>query len=632
MSIRDPLGRDPQLPPPEGGDLPSIAPDDSPPPPQPPVPSAIAPAPSPLPSHLSGVDTPLPPTPPAIPNALPPNAPTAPINVVPQAVARQATVSPTPVPANPVAAPIPTPPSQKVPSNGTASVARRPAKQASHSSTEVPVAPVRTIAAQATEVQPAEQDVHTEDELPHEGGWVGHLKEIVSKLALESAPPWLISTLVHLIVIIGLALYYLPSVVKSPFVLEVAYGEELGEQMLDDMPFMDSIETLETEPALALDTEAVEDPLASLPEVNIKLDLLDSSPDLVAPTPGIALSGREKGAKRALLAAYGGTGETEGAVTLALGWLRRQQQSDGTWKLDGPYSDGVLGIENRLAATAMALLAFQGSGSTHLDGEYASVVKKGKDALLRMQDGDGSFFATQGLVNHHQLYSQAQATIAICELYGMTKDPELREPAQRALDYSVSIQATSDRGGGGWRYDPGQGVDTSVTGWFVMALQSGRMAQLDVSQEALDQVSEFLDSVTTDGVRHGYRPGEDPRISMTAEALLCRQYLGWSHSDGRLLAGVQRINDNPINWEEPHVYYWYYATQVVHHMGGEAWETWNRTMRKTVPKAQVKTGRERGSWSPAGDLFGARGGRLYMTCFCVYMLEVYYRHLPIYQH
>ena len=54
-------------------------------------------------------------------------------------------------------------------------------------------------------------------------------------------------------------------------------------------------------------------------------------------------------------------------------------------------------------------------------------------------------------------------------------------------------------------------------------------------------------------------------------------------------------------------------------------------MRQAVPTAQVKTGNDKGSWSPAGDRWGAHGGRLYVTCLSIYMLEVYYRHLPIYK-
>jgi hypothetical protein len=42
-------------------------------------------------------------------------------------------------------------------------------------------------------------------------------------------------------------------------------------------------------------------------------------------------------------------------------------------------------------------------------------------------------------------------------------------------------------------------------------------------------------------------------------------------------------------------------------------------------------GRERGSWDPRGDRWGDAGGRLYVTCLSICILEVYQRHLPLYQ-
>ena len=114
----------------------------------------------------------------------------------------------------------------------------------------------------------------------------------------------------------------------------------------------------------------------------------------------------------------------------------------------------------------MALLAFQGAGHTHKNGKYKEQVNRGWRVLLKMQDKDGNFY--HGDEDGHRLYSQAQAMIAVCEIYGMTKDSMFREPAQKAVDYAVKIQAQE----GGWRYRPGQDSDTSVTGWFVMGLQS----------------------------------------------------------------------------------------------------------------------------------------------------------------
>jgi len=118
---------------------------------------------------------------------------------------------------------------------------------------------------------------------------------------------------------------------------------------------------------------------------------------------------------------------------------------------------------------------------------------------------------------------------------------------------------------------------------------------------------------------------------MTAEAPLCRQYLGWKHDDRRLRSGIDFLLANPIDYSNQNVYYWYYATQACHHMDGNDWNRWNLVMRQAIPTAQTKTGPDKGSWGPSGDRWGSHGGRLFVTCLSIYMLEVYYRHLPIYQ-
>lgn len=47
-------------------------------------------------------------------------------------------------------------------------------------------------------------------------------------------------------------------------------------------------------------------------------------------------------------------------------------------------------------------------------------------------------------------------------------------------------------------------------------------------------------------------------------------------------------------------------------------------------KTQAVNGHERGSWH-FKDHHGDVGGRLYTTAMAALILEVYYRHLPLYQ-
>lgn len=467
-------------------------------------------------------------------------------------------------------------------------------------------------------------------------------EEEISTIALKNAPPWLVSAAFHMALLIILGLIVMAAAPRRAFMLDVSiddeediWAEKLGEQLEYDSPLGRELIDAVEEPILTPDNlPEVEDPFAAPLNLPFEPDGLAATSDIQANLIGLALKGRQEGMRRTLLGRYGGNRLTEEAVLAGLAWLARQQQANGSWSLCGPYSSGVPSEwENPEAATAMALLAFQGHGDTHKEGEYRRNVARGWEWLLKQQDADGNFFH-QGAFNHH-FYTQGQCTIALCELYGMTEDEKFKEPAMRAIQYLVDSQAPE----GGWRYSPKTDSDVSVTGWIVMALQSARMAGLEVPQDTLTRVERFLDRVALhEGARYGYQKGSPVSLAMTAEALLCRQYLGWPRDDARLVAGVEWITapGNLIDFSEGNrdVYYWYYATQVAHHMEGDYWKRWNEVMKEQMIKHQVKPPhREAGSWDPerpSRDAHGPNGGRLYVTCLSIYMLEVYYRHLPIY--
>ncbi|MEZ6079371.1 MAG: hypothetical protein R3C56_28000 [Pirellulaceae bacterium] len=99
----------------------------------------------------------------------------------------------------------------------------------------------------------------------------------------------------------------------------------------------------------------------------------------------------------------------------------------------GPYTAGSRS-ENQTVATAMAMLAFMGAGSTHKSGEYKQELSKAAKWLVKQQDSSG-FMAPRAQGNE-RMYAQAQATIALCELYGMTRDYRIRPYAQKACDFA----------------------------------------------------------------------------------------------------------------------------------------------------------------------------------------------------
>ena len=212
--------------------------------------------------------------------------------------------------------------------------------------------------------------------------------------------------------------------------------------------------------------------------------------------------------------------------------------------------------------------------------------------------------------------------------------------------------------GGGWRYAPRTAGDLSVTGWQVMALKSAQMAGLDLTNkgEALKQADKFLDSVEASNKGgYSYMPGNPETVVMTAVGMLCREYMGVGPRNPGLVAGVDRLKTVPPG-KANNIYYEYYATQVMHHIGGDAWDFWNEgpggkdshtgirdtliakqctTKEKGLPGATpplpASLGHEKGSWDPSGAWGADGGGRIMYTSLSLLTLEVYYRHLPLYR-
>ncbi|HVX11936.1 MAG TPA: prenyltransferase/squalene oxidase repeat-containing protein [Pirellulales bacterium] len=362
---------------------------------------------------------------------------------------------------------------------------------------------------------------------------------------------------------------------------------------------------------------------------------------------------RDRQHREELARERGGSEGSERAVEMGLDFLARHQNVDGSWSLQ-KFSQGRPGYENSgdgqmvsdTAATGLGLLAFLGAGYTHTDGKYRLVVARGLNYLLGNQRADGDLFLPQdGKSNVNVwLYSHGIASIALCEAYGMTRDPELGQPAQRALDFIVYAQHPID---GGWRYSPRQGSDTSVSGWQLMALKSGELAGLRVPAATYTKVSHWLDGARakSNQAEYVYRPKsthahqQTASRVMTAEALLMRQYLGWKRDNPLMTAGADLLLRELPEWSikpdwQRDSYYWYYATQVMFQMGGPHWDAWNERLRPLLVDKQISDGPLAGSWEPLGDVpdrWGREGGRIYVTAMHLLMLEVYYRHLPLYR-
>jgi len=433
--------------------------------------------------------------------------------------------------------------------------------------------------------------------------------------------------------------------------------EDLGRQLVIapglDEP-LEEIEILEEEPLEEINVEVTDavfestvaqeemdvSPFDQMEAAAVSLQLTDIGLEHVPKSDilgrigafsGDAFEGRGAGKAR-MLASAGGTEGSERAVAKALEWFIRHQLPDGSWSFNHQLAPSCKGqcrhpgdlADARIGATAMAILPFLGAGQTHKQGKYRAQVQAGLYFLvnqMKVSPQGGSLFEPGG-----NMYSHGLAAIAICEAYAMTRDKGLYGPAQQALNFIAYAQ---DPVGGGWRYQPRQAGDTSVVGWQLMALKSGHMAYLHVPPITIQKASRFLDSVQrNDGANYGYTsPGDGPATS--AIGLLCRMYLGWPKDHPALERGVRWLAGRGPSKTD--MYYNYYATQVLRHYEGDLWKNWNNEMRDQLVNSQATQGHEEGSWYVDAGHQTERGGRLYVTSMATMILEVYYRHMPIYR-
>ena len=312
---------------------------------------------------------------------------------------------------------------------------------------------------------------------------------------------------------------------------------------------------------------------------------------------------------------------TEDAVAAGLQWLTRHQADDGRWSMRSFHLHANCnctgrGMDDDVAATALALLPLLGAGETHKKTgalhPFAGNVERGLRFLLGGQKADGHFGG--------MMYTQALATLAVSEAYRRTADPRLKEPARRALDYIVKAQHPA----GGWRYTPGNPGDTSVTVWQLLALEGGRRAGFVVPDAVRRRASTFLDSVAEpDGSGYGYvQRGQTP--TMTAAGLLSRLLLGVKEPKG-LKQGLAGLGQKQPGAGHD-LYHDHFVTLLMEQAGGADWRRWQPRMRKWLLDKQdqgndAQHRHQRGSWAPQGERHAEAGGRLLTTSLALLALE-----------
>jgi hypothetical protein len=301
--------------------------------------------------------------------------------------------------------------------------------------------------------------------------------------------------------------------------------------------------------------------------------------------------------------------------------LAKAQREDGGWSAADRRYD--------VAVTGLALHAFLGAGYPFSESPHKATVEAAVKFLRGSMDDRGCFGGRQdrSLLNH------AIGTAAWCDTLGASNDPTLEEAARRAVSFLLSAQNEAPEGRGklGWGASARSGVnDPTVTGWAVIALQSAWNAGVEVPDAAFAGARRWFESSTEpDPERVVSGPDEkarglSPGGTRTALALFSRILAGEERDSETVKEATTLLLAHLPKWsaDESTVVpvFWYHATLALFLVGGEAWRKWRDALTEAVCMGQLSSGRQRGSWNPAGP-WTSRGGRVHSTALMVLSLE-----------
>ena len=471
------------------------------------------------------------------------------------------------------------------------------------------------------------------------------------------AAPLIAIVTVSLFVIVLIVVTAVSGQKKETIEVQIAEVEEEDaplEEQLDEPP--DDIE-----PPPMEDVEIVVDtpnpgpvseitPVASPPaqQVSVKPAPQDSVAFVDSPVKMKSMVGsRTPGSIGAATRGGAGYGDanTEACVMKVLWWLKKHQNTDGSWSGGNPLANTALAT-----LTYLAHGEFPGAPSPYRN-DFGPVVQQAIDYLINCTNLDGAKVTMRGADGNE--YAFLMATYALCEAYGMTKNPNCKDVAYRCLDRIVRGQSPT----GGWDYKinpQSTRDDMSFAGWALQALKAGKMAGLH--PEGLDEcIKKAVNCLQKRNFKNGgfnYTAGGNP-TGLTATGCVAMQLLGYGNKP-EVTQALEYMRDwqpafepNAVAQKSPGgspQYYCYYATQCKYQAGMKqgatktdevTWQKWNLAMKKLYPSSIIDDPEKvldcKGKEHKQGHFVNkdAHTSRPVMdTCLAALQLMVYYRYLP----
>jgi hypothetical protein len=308
---------------------------------------------------------------------------------------------------------------------------------------------------------------------------------------------------------------------------------------------------------------------------------------------------------------YLGTPQTEAAVKRALRWLATNQSSDGSWGDSRSSADvGIVGL---------CALAFMSAGHQPGRGPYGEVLTKATGYLAQNCQRTGLIYNPQANAGG-PMYGHGFATLALAELYGMSRRNDLRDKLENAVALIIRTQNSE----GGWRYQPRVAdADISVVICQIMALRAAANAGVHVPKDTTARAIEYVKRCANNpdgGFSYQATSRSGSGQARTGAGCLSLIVMGQRKSE-ECERGLEYLMNRPPGSREGHVFYaLYYCTQAMYQAGGKYHRYWYPRCAEYLLRSQ----RADGSWYDSP-------GYAYATAMGVLALQVPAALLPIYQ-
>ena len=419
--------------------------------------------------------------------------------------------------------------------------------------------------------------------------------------------------------------------------------EETPEEIIEETPPEEQVDIQIDTPVVGPVSDVINPMSTPTTEpVSVKPAPADSVALIKSPVSFKAMSGSRTPGMRGKMTSGGagcGDANTEAAVLKALRWFKKTQKPDGSWSGKVPLAD-----------TAIVVLAYLAHGETPGSKEFGKTVMKAIqyliDAQVEGKRGGVTFRGTDG-----NEYATLIATYALCEAYGMTKNPNAKIAALRGMTRIVENQSAT----GGWDYHinkDSERDDMSFAGWALQAVKAGKMAGLH--PDGLDEcIKKAIRCLKTRLYKKGgfcYIAANPSPTGLTATGCLCMQLLGYMNEpEVKTSLDYMRAwmpcfetekgkgGGTPGNAPQ---YYDYYAAQCKYQAGMcegakpenvKTWQEWNAAMKEKYPPTIIEDGEiadENGKMQKCGYWNGGYNNKVMGTGLIALQLMVYYRYLP----